>query len=264
MAAGGYGARGSAGHRGDAAASGTGAPTSSTAPEVRTLAIESVKKMIEEGDLSTGSRLPSERELAHRLNVSRPSLREALLALELMGYIEIEQRRGIFVRAPRPDGGASTRRDLTNTPTLAFDFLEVREELETRNAALAAQRATEDELCQLLGCIEAHERYIKEGAPRMFAGESDFHLAIAQATHNQAQVLLFRTVYEAVHDLMVAVRSSRPPRPEVAETIAREHRAILEAIRSHDHEVAAALMREHMRHADAALKTHFGLHDGDA
>jgi GntR family transcriptional repressor for pyruvate dehydrogenase complex len=262
MVARGQGEKGKARHRGGAAASESGA-NSQTAPEVRTFAIEGVKRMIEEGDLPNGSRLPSERELAHRLNVSRPSLREALLALELMGYIEIEQRRGIFVRAPSPDGRASTPPDWTRTPMLAFDFLEVREELETRNAALAAERATEDELGGLLHCCEAHERYIEEGAPRMFAGETDFHLGIAQATHNQAQVLLFRTVYDAVHDLMVAVRSSRPARPGLAETIARDHRAILEAIGARDQELAVSLMREHMRYADIALKAHFGLLDQD-
>lgn len=101
------------------------------------------------------------------------------------------------------------------------------------------------------------------GEPDTLAAEIDFHLAVARVTHNQAQVLLFTTVQEAVHDLIVTVRGSKPTNVARSKGLAREHRAILEAIRKRDQELAASLMREHMRYADRALRAHFGMSDGD-
>jgi DNA-binding FadR family transcriptional regulator len=103
---------------------------------------EQLAAMIARGDLPPGSRLPGERDLAMRLNVSRPSLREALIALELEGLVEVRGGSGVYVRAPapKPPGAAA------DAPG-PFDVLEARAVVEPECAALAARRGAAGPFC---------------------------------------------------------------------------------------------------------------------
>ena len=143
------------------------------------LIAEQVATMIQRGDLPPGSRLPAERELATRLGVSRPSLREALIALELEGLVEVRGGSGVYVRPP-PLAAPLEGADAPGP----FDILEARALLEPDCAALAARR--DAPIRAGVGSAFAHFVAIRTAGQPDEAADRGFHLAIAEASGNVA------------------------------------------------------------------------------
>ena len=200
---------------------------------------EQVAAMIARGDLPPGSRLPAERDLALRLNVSRPSLREALIALELEGLVEVRGGSGVYVRAraPQPLGPG------VEAPG-PFDVLEARAVVEPECAGLAARRDVAARAC----VAEAFARLAAARATAVRDNEADraFHLAIAEASGN---VALARMVAALWRDQAAPVASRLT---DLAVSAARrrdnlaEHAAIAQAIGAGDPVAARAAMRRHL------------------
>ena len=142
---------------------------------------------IESGRYPVGARLPAERELAALHNVSRPTVREAIIALEVQGLVEVKIGSGAFVR--RLPG----RGDLPGFNITAFELTEARLLFEGEAAALAAAQITGEELAGIERLVEAiaHENNRPDGAE---AADRAFHLAIARATRNGA-------IYDAIEHL---------------------------------------------------------------
>jgi GntR family transcriptional repressor for pyruvate dehydrogenase complex len=202
---------------------------------------------IKNGDHPRGRRLPSERDLAETFKVSRPTVREAMIALEIQGFVESRHGSGVYV-TPRPssrDGGA----DLDIGP---FELTEARRAVEGEACALAATSITEAEIAELEATLRdlANETSTPPsvGDDPSLAERADrrFHILIAQATRNSALV----TVVEMLWDL-------RYRSPLCREMLARarasgdmprldEHREIFKALAARDPQAARAAMRDHL------------------
>lgn len=191
------------------------------------------------GRYPVGARLPAERELAAHYNVSRPTVREAIIALEVQGLVEVKVGSGAYVR--RLPG----KEELPGFNITAFELTEARLLFEGEAAALAATQASDEELDEIEALVEAiaRENQLTDGAEK---SDRDFHLAIARATRNTA-------IYEAIEHLW-DLRSASPEAAllhEKARTanikpVVDEHTAVLTALRARDPNAARAAMRAHL------------------
>jgi DNA-binding FadR family transcriptional regulator len=193
-------------------------------------------------------RLPVERELCERLDVSRNTVREALSTLTHLGVIETrgKGRYGSLVGARALLAGRArgnvAERELIQHP------LEARRILEPSIAALAAERATDDELAGIDRALQAMED-AAEG-PQVVAHDSAFHAAIARATGNPTLVFLITALTDALADSREASF-----RPEPGATIAIEgHRRIMGALRAHDPAAAREAMLRHINDIERLIR----------
>lgn len=194
---------------------------------------------LQSGSFSVGDKMPAERELAVRMKVSRPVVREAMLALEVLGLIEVRLGAGTFVvRLP----GESDAPRFNVSP---FELLEARLVFEGEAAALAALQITDEEIAWLeklvLAIQEQNEEQIAEENADMA-----FHMAIARATRNVA-------VEKTVEDLWLQRWSSpecnlllEQARTANVLPVVEEHTAIVEALKSRDPKAARGAMRAHL------------------
>ncbi|MBO9707376.1 MAG: FadR family transcriptional regulator [Caulobacter sp.] len=191
------------------------------------------------GRYAIGSRLPAERELCAEYGASRPAVREALIALEVQGYIDIRVGSGAYVR--RLPG----REDHPGFAITAFELTETRLAFEGEAAALAAKQITDDEVAKLESLLddmtaENLRAKVTEDADR------EFHMTIARATRNAGIVLTIEELWRLRSTspacaLLHAKARSAKIRPVVA-----EHRRIVEALRAHDPQAARTAMRAHL------------------
>ena len=204
--------------------------------------VRQIQEFIRDGSLKPGDRLPSERELAERLQVSRSSLREAVRTLELQGLVVSRPGAGTFVSTDSVDTLVSMiASSLAGSRDFLNDIFEVRHVLEPQIAALAAERATREDIQHMVEALEDQERQIAEGETGV-EGDTAFHFAIAQATQNWALVRVVSTI----SDILSQSRDQslqtpgRPPRSLAS------HRHILDMIQSEDIEGARGAMQYHI------------------
>jgi len=215
------------------------APTIDTRKLYRQVA-DSVTTSIKSGDYRPGARLPSERDLAAAFKVSRPTIREAMIALEIRGLVEARHGSGIYVTEHPPAQIGADDLDIG-----AFELTEARRLFEGEAAALAATIITEEQLAELEAILED---MVKENERRQKGEMADrrFHVAIARATRNSA----ITTVIENLWDIrykspLCAHMLDRARRVGVQPRIS-EHRRILAALRKHDAKAARSAMRDHL------------------
>jgi GntR family transcriptional regulator, transcriptional repressor for pyruvate dehydrogenase complex len=213
------------------------------APEGRRLyeQLEQLLRLyVEEHGLRPGDRLPSERVLAGALKVSRVSLRQATVSLEVQGLLEVRHGGGIYVRSLNVDP-ERLKTMLTRRRRLP-DVLEAREAIECMLARLAATRRTEADLAAIDAALRAMAEDIANGGVGEEADQR-FHTAVADASKNR----LLRDVMRALADPIQETRleslgePGRPPRS------LSDHRRIAEAIRREDPRAAETAMRRHLK-----------------
>lgn len=202
---------------------------------------DQIAARIADGQYPRGGRLPAERDLAEEFGVSRPTIREAMIALDIRGLVGARQGSGIYVSASPPEAAPSA-------PELdvgAFELMEARSLFEGEATALAATSIDAAQLAELAALADEMER-AGDGAAALDA-DKRFHLAIAQATGNSligSVVEMLWTVREqsplCVHMFAQARREGVMPR-------VGEHRAIVEALATHDPQQAREAMRTHLR-----------------
>ena len=200
------------------------------------------------GEFAIGDRLPAERELALAYRVSRPTVREALFALELDGLVEVRKGVGVFVIAKSPRGGQAAVADIG-----PFELLEARRAFEGEACAVAASRIRDKDLEDL----EALLREIDYSGDVLAAEDADrrFHIRIAEITGNSAMHAVVEMLWEA-RDRSPQYRFLTDKAHE-ARVVPREdeHAKILDALRSRDPAKARAAMRSHItRVVDSLLK----------
>lgn len=191
------------------------------------------------GRYAVGDRLPAERELAVEYDVSRPTVREAIIALEVQGLVEVRVGSGAYVR--RLPG----KEEAPGFNVTGFEVTEARMLIEGEAAGLAASQITDEELAELERLVqEIDQGNLQEG----FAEEADrsFHLTIARAARNGA-------VYDAVERLWDLRRNSPDSaqlhalaRTANVKPVVDEHSAVLNALRARDPAAARAAMRAHL------------------
>jgi DNA-binding FadR family transcriptional regulator len=194
------------------------------------------------GEYEIGQRLPSERELAQTFEVSRPTVREAIIALELDGLVEVRLGSGVYVLNRQPPDGREGAKDIG-----PFELLEARHAIEGEAAALAAVRIEDAQIEQLSALIAEmrddnrhNEILMSEGADRRF------HELIASSTQNSGIIAAVQMLWDArarspqshLMDDKGRARGLKPP--------IDEHTAIVRALKKRDPEAARAAMHEHI------------------
>jgi GntR family transcriptional repressor for pyruvate dehydrogenase complex len=222
--------------------------------------VRQIKAMIAEGRLKSGDRLPPERDLAEKFVVSRTSVREALRALETLGLVEIRPGEGTFVRSVSVEALVEPLAMIMASQREALgERFEARRLLEPAIAALAARRATPEEIQEMERILDQQAREIASGRTGL-ALDGEFHAAIAAAAHNRA-------ISRLVHGIMDLLAQSReeslttPGRPLRSH---QDHRRVLEAIRQRDADGAERAMREHIAAVEALVLRRDSSADGQA
>lgn len=208
---------------------------------------EAIRGALAEGRHGVGDRLPSERDLAQQHGVSRPTVREAIIALELDGLVEVRTNSGVYVTALQPQGGKPTEPDIG-----PFELLEARRVFEAEICALAAEHidaAGTETLRVLAQEMGSEDRLVAEAADRAF------HLAIARATQNSAMEKTVSMLWDACDRSPQYKQLAEKARATGVAPRLSEHMRIVDALASKDADEARETMREHLgRVIDALLQ----------
>ncbi|MBB4613475.1 FadR/GntR family transcriptional regulator [Novosphingobium taihuense] len=191
------------------------------------------------GRYPVGSRLPAERDLALRYEVSRPTVREAIIALEVQGLVEVKIGSGAYVkRLP----GENDRPGFNVT---AFELTEARLLFEGEAAALAATQMTDEDLAEIEQLVQqiAEENQNPNGTE---SADREFHLAIARATRNVAVYNTVAQLWDLRGTSPEAALLHEKARHANIKPVVEEHTAILDALRARDPNAARAAMRAHL------------------
>jgi DNA-binding FadR family transcriptional regulator len=205
---------------------------------------EQLRTLMTKGEFKPGERLPAERDLAKQLGVSRPSVREALIALEVEGWVEVRTGAGVFV-LERTSRAQESRKKVPASEWGPLELIRARRVIEGEIASLAATQAKRKHIQAIHDAIALMEEDTERGIAPL-AGDRAFHTAIAEAAGNAVLVETVQTfwdarrgpLFERLGDYFESVPSWR--------TAISEHEAVLEAIRAHDADGARAAMQKHM------------------
>lgn len=191
------------------------------------------------GRYAIGDRLPAERELSVQYNVSRPTVREAMIALEVQGLVEVRVGSGAYVK--RLPG----KNDIPGFNITAFELTEARLLFESEAAALAATQIGEDELAELAALVAEIDRE-NQNPHGTEKADRDFHMTIARATRNTAIVEAVERLWELRSASPESALLYEKARSANIKPVVDEHTAIVAALRAHDPAAARAAMRGHL------------------
>ena len=201
--------------------------------------VDAVKSAIAAGELSPGDPMPPERQLISDLGVSRSSLREAFSVLELLGLIESIPGKGRFVRHPQVFTANSAEVPLEGSAVL--ELIAARRILDPAIASEDALKASSSDLTRIRRTL-SHSRATLDDRRQRAQSDYDFHLAIAEATHN----FIFVNIVRMEFNLIMATHEQVYGILEDKEAMINEHEEQYEAILSHDALRAAAVAAEHI------------------
>ena len=209
--------------------------------------VEQIKELISKGELKPGDRVPSERELASMLGVSRPSVREAIMVLGAMGFLEARQGGGTFVRALTEASIMDPLAKLVEQkdPELLRALAEVRMGLESWSAYLAAQRADDGDLAELRRIYAVMEKQAARGGWDSEV-DAEFHYAITAASHNSLQMHVLDSIHSIFHATIQVALMEFYQQEGHLQKLLTHHREIMEAIAAHEPELARQKMMEHL------------------
>jgi GntR family transcriptional repressor for pyruvate dehydrogenase complex len=213
---------------------------------------EQLRNLIETDVIKPGERLPSERELADQLGVSRPTVREAMIALELTGVIEIRSGSGIYASKIK----TASEFLLGDTGIGPFEVLEIRHIVEPEACALAATRITDIELDQLQQTLNDMEEEEKRSDASEKA-DQHFHEIIARSCQNSAFESVINWLWKLRNQSMLSTSFLERIRKEGIHPSISEHQAIFDAIQARDPEAARSSMQKHLESATANAAKYF-------
>jgi GntR family transcriptional repressor for pyruvate dehydrogenase complex len=204
---------------------------------------DQIRDLIEKGDFEVGARLPPERDLAQRLGVSRPSLREALIALDVEGRVEVRSGSGVYVSVAPPDTTVTKTAALGESPS---QLMEARSVIEGEVVVLACARSSNDLLARLRKLLKGMETDIgRRRAPVDL--DRQFHLTLAEMTGNVVLARLVGELFDERHSPISAKISSRFESTRTWKAALKEHEAILKAVEARDPIAAQVAMRAHLK-----------------
>jgi GntR family transcriptional repressor for pyruvate dehydrogenase complex len=197
--------------------------------------VEQVKRIIFEGGLQPGDRLSTEKELAEQLQVSRPTLREALTVLEAIGLIEVRPREGSIVKSLVPQSIQDPIQDMIDVdPMKVLDLFEVRKKIDSEGAAMAAQRATEAELKRIQGYALTLEDRVEEMKSILELEPGKLYqktfFAIADATHNSVYAHFMKSIWTLLEGAIPYSRRKLHDVPNISERLLKQYREIVDAV----------------------------------
>jgi DNA-binding FadR family transcriptional regulator len=210
---------------------------------------DQIRTLIRSGEFTAGSRLPPERDLAKQLGVSRPSVREALIALEVEGLVEVRIGSGIYVLAAPP--AQAKRAEAAAGP---FELLRARYVIEGETAALAAKSAKKPQIAAIDEALAQMERELAGGRQPLDADRL-FHLRVAESTGNGALVAVVKMLWEERTGPLYQQLEHHYDSPQLWTAAIAEHRAVRNAIAAHDIGAARAAMQRHLNQAYKRFST---------
>jgi GntR family transcriptional repressor for pyruvate dehydrogenase complex len=209
-----------------------------------------IKTLIIEGELKPGDPLPPERELMGLLNVSRPSIREALKSLVGMGFLETSKGNRTVVKSLAAGSILEPLNYLLKDDiTIVFQLLEVRKAIEAWNAYYAAKRATAEDIARLTENLEGMRRKLQREDFNLETDDADFHLSISEATHNKIQTHIMFTIYDILKNTIGQYYSNFD-----LDRIYHQHLEVALAIKKKDSEEARSKILEHLDYVESRIK----------
>lgn len=219
---------------------------------------EQLRGLISQGEFAVGSRLPAERELARQLGVSRPSVREALIALEVEGHVEVRTGSGVYVI-----DGPRTRRAAAETPHAVpgnewgpLELIRARRTLEGETAALAASARKKADVDALSTAITAMRAAADEGVAPLDADRA-FHVAVAAACGNAVLVDTLQTYWDARRGPLFTRLGGHFENPRSWRLAIAEHEAVRDAIAARDPAAARLSMHRHLDRSHARFSANW-------
>ncbi|PQV44370.1 FadR/GntR family transcriptional regulator [Paraburkholderia sp. BL21I4N1] len=203
---------------------------------------DQIRSLIQSGGFAAGSRLPPERDLAQQLGVSRPSLREALIALEISGLVEIRQGSGVYV-CRAADRQASAITGLGESPS---ELMQARAVLEGAVIVLATALTTPDSLTRLRDTLDAMRANVDEGRSPL-AHDRAFHVCIAEMSGNSVLVRMVAELFDERHSPISARLSGHAETSQTWAAALAEHEAIYRALEERDPLAAQSAIRNHLK-----------------
>jgi len=214
--------------------------------------LEHILNLIKTGKVRPGERLPTENELTAQLGVSRTCVREATKALESLRLIRLRPRVGAIVLEASPMALLNAEAFCGDKDHSVQDLLEFRKILETGVAALAAERATEADICSMQHAIERFKDEVANNKLSCYTDMS-FHAAVAAASKNSIAVRAWELIASRLAEVLDLVNSSDCASQAAMETV-REHLKIFEAIKEGNARKARALMACHLENAEVICR----------
>jgi DNA-binding FadR family transcriptional regulator len=206
---------------------------------------DQVRGLIHSGEYPPGSRLPPERDLARQLGVSRPSVREALIALEVERLVEVRIGSGIYVLGP----GHGADVEEVQASSGPFELLRARWTIEGECAALAAKAATKVQIAAMEDALAQMERVMNVEKRQPLAADRLFHLRLSEATGNGALVAVVKMLWEERMGPLFTQLEHHYDTPQLWHSAIAEHRAVLKAIVARDAAGARSAMQRHLNKA---------------
>lgn len=207
---------------------------------------EQIGRLIEAGEFKPGDRLPPERDLARKLGVSRPVLREAMVALEVAGLVEVRMGAGTYVQAARRPARLG---DAGPSP---FELLAARRMVESEVAALAATTANANDLEALSQCNADLKRAVAEGRAGVEADRA-FHVGLARMAGNAVLVDIVEHLWDGMTGPILNRFHDLTNRPGKHRTNIADHEAIVAALARGDGAAARQAMAAHIGHVEAVF-----------
>jgi DNA-binding FadR family transcriptional regulator len=203
---------------------------------------DQIRTGIRAGEYPLGSRLPAERDLAQQLGVSRPSVREALIALEVEGLVAVRVGSGVHVL----EAGVATGKRLLGDARGPFEIMHARTVIEGELAAIAARRMSKAQVAALRGVLDDMGADIEAG--RMpHGGDRQFHLRVAEAADNGPLLRTVTELYDERNNPLFETFGQLFENVRTWKKALAEHVAVLDAIAARDADAARAAMQRHLQ-----------------
>lgn len=231
-------------------------PFQKVTPEKLSSAVtRQIEKLILRGILQPGERLPSERELADRLGVSRPSLRESLAELQSRGLLTARAGAGIFVADVLGNAFSDALIDLfASHEEAVFDYLSFRRDLESLAAERAARLASDTDLAvvgEVFAKMEAAHSKTNPGEEAQL--DAEFHMAILEASHNVIMLHMMRSMFQLLREGVFYNRQIMFKQRATRDVLLEQHRAIHDALQSRDADAARNAVVAHLDYVKSCL-----------
>ncbi|MBF0202113.1 MAG: FadR family transcriptional regulator [Desulfamplus sp.] len=208
---------------------------------------DQIRELIYRGKLKPGEKLMPERELAEAMKVSRTTIRDAIQRLVIMGLIVQKQGQGTFVKSMDSRDMTPLGRAMQTQDASIDDLLEVRMGLECNAAAIASQRADEQDISAMAHSIDEMRKEVASGRLGTEA-DTGFHMAVTYATKNPLQILIMKNFYDY---LFYGIRENLANLYEDMDNIDKiitQHQHIMESIKSRSSYQAYSAMKEHINY----------------
>ena len=217
--------------------------------------VRQIEQLILRGILRPGERLPSERELAERLNVSRPSLREAIGELQSRGLLATKAGSGVYVADVLGSAFSEALIELFSSHDEAvFDYLAFRRDLEGIAAERAARLASETDLKVINQAYAKMEKADRRNDPAIEADlDAAFHMSIIEASNNVVMLHMMRSIFDLLKQGVFYNRSRIFQQFTTRDELLAQHRAINEALQSRNPAGSRAAVEKHLDFVNAAL-----------